>query len=258
MKRVLTALLLIPLIGGINFFAPAPIFSATLMLVALLCLREFFDISDRLDLRPFRLPGYGAGALLVVAPKLPQPGFLVGFCLLLFIVALQPPRPLSASLGSTASTLLGLVYVCGPFALAREIHGFSPHWLFFVLLLSWVGDSAAFYVGRGVGRRPLSPRISPQKTWEGALGSILFSVPVGAAYLLYFQPPAVSLLSAVLISLATNVTGQFGDLAESALKRAARVKDSGTLLPGHGGMLDRLDSFLFAAPATYFCLLGLR
>lgn len=254
MKRVLTALLLIPLIAGIIFYAPAPLVAVTLAAAALLCLRELFDLADRLGPHPFRIFGYGAGAVLIVAPELPQPAFFVALCLTLLILALQPSRPLQDSFGAVASTLFGLVYVCGPFALAREIHRLDPHWLFFVLLLNWTGDSAAFYFGRALGRHRLLPRVSPNKTWEGTLASLLLAATVGVGYLLYFQPGAVGGGAALLISVAVNVSGQLGDLAESALKRAAQVKDSGGLLPGHGGMLDRLDGVLFSVPVAYFCL----
>jgi phosphatidate cytidylyltransferase len=158
--------------------------------------------------------------------------------------------------GAVAATVLGVAYVCGPFALAAMLHAVSPHWLFVVLLLAWAGDSAAYYVGRAFGRHKLAPRISPGKTWEGTVASAVMAAAVGVAYLHYFLP-TVNLLAALVFSLTVNAAGQLGDLAESALKRSARMKDSGTLLPGHGGMLDRMDNFLFAAPTAYLWLLWL-
>jgi phosphatidate cytidylyltransferase len=257
MKRVLTALLLIPAVCVVVFFAPTAVVRAALALAALLCLREFFLLSRFRGFEPFAVVGYGAGALLVVAPQLPQPAFLVVLCIVLLVLGLQRARRLEALFGAAAATLLGLLYVCGPFALAGMLHAASPHWLFVVLLLAWVGDSAAFFVGRAFGRHKLAPSISPGKTWEGTIASALFAVTVGVAYLLYFEPAHVSAVTAAGFCLTVNVAGQLGDLAESALKRSAKMKDSGTLLPGHGGMLDRMDNFLFAAPTAYLWLLWL-
>jgi phosphatidate cytidylyltransferase len=257
MKRVLTALLLIPVVYLLVFFAPPAVARGVLALVALLCLHEFFLLSRFRGFEPFVVLGHGAGAVLVIAPQLPQPAFFVVVCIVLLILGLQRPRRLESLFGAAAATLLGLVYVCGPFALAGILHATSPHWLFVVLLLAWVGDSAAYYVGRTFGRHKLAPSISPGKTWEGTIASALFAVAAGVAYLLYYKPAPVGLITAVGFSLTVNVAGQIGDLAESALKRSARMKDSGTLLPGHGGMLDRMDNFLFAAPAAYLWLLWL-
>jgi phosphatidate cytidylyltransferase len=257
MKRVLTALLLIPVVYFLVFFAPAVVVRAALALAALLCLREFFLLSHFRGFEPFAVLGYGAGAVLVVVPQLPQPAFFIIVCILLLVLGLQPSRRLEALFGAAAATLLGLVYVCGPFALAAMLHAASPHWLFVVLLLAWVGDSAAYFVGRAIGRHKLAPSISPGKTWEGTIASGVLAVAVGVAYLLYYKPAPVGLLTAVGFCLTVNAAGQLGDLAESALKRSARMKDSGTLLPGHGGMLDRMDNFLFAAPTAYLWLLWL-
>jgi phosphatidate cytidylyltransferase len=257
MKRVLTALLLIPAVYLVVFFTPVMVVRGVLALGALLCLREFFLLSRFRGFEPFAVLGYGAGALLVVAPRLPEPAFLIVVCIVLLVLGLNPSRRIEAVFGSAAATLLGVVYVCGPFALAGMLYAASPHWLFLVLLLAWVGDSAAFFVGRAIGRHKLAPSISPGKTWEGAIASALFAAAAGVAYLLYFEPAPVGVATAIGFSLSVNAAGQLGDLAESALKRSARMKDSGTLLPGHGGMLDRMDNFLFAAPTAYLWLLWL-
>jgi phosphatidate cytidylyltransferase len=257
MKRVLTALLLIPVVYFLVFFGPAIVVRVALAATALLCLREFFLLGRFRGFEPFAVLGYGAAAILVTAPQLPEPAFLVVLCVVLLVLGLQPSRRIEALFGAAAATLLGVVYVAGPFALAGMLHAASPHWLFLALLLAWAGDSAAFFVGRAFGRHKLAPSISPGKTWEGTVASALFAVAVGVAYLHYFQPLPVGPVTAAALSLTVNVAGQLGDLAESALKRSARMKDSGTLLPGHGGMLDRMDNFLFAAPAAYLWLLWL-
>ena len=120
----------------------------------------------------------------------------------------------------------------------------------FGLMLNWIGDTGAYYVGKNFGRHKLAPSVSPGKSWEGAAASAITGVAFGLIYL----PLAIkgtSLLVAGLFALAANVAGQAGDLARSAVKRGARVKDSGSLLPGHGGMLDRVDSTMFALPVLY-------
>ena len=254
MKRVLTALLLIPVITVVVFHAPRWGVLCVMALAALLCLQEFYEIADLLRMHPFRLVGYAASVLLIVSAELPQPAFFVVVAAALMLLSLQRGRTLEGSLAAVASTLFGVIYVAGPFALAREIHASSPHWLYLVLVLNWVGDAAAYYAGRAFGRHKLAPRVSPNKTWEGALASSAAAISAGAAYLHYFQPLELRLMEAVLLAAAINTAAQFGDLAESALKRGARVKDSGALLPGHGGMLDRLDGVLFSFVAAYFCL----
>ena len=129
----------------------------------------------------------------------------------------------------------------------------NHHWLMFALLLSWAGDTAALYIGRAFGRHKLAPRLSPAKSWEGAAGSVAAGVLAGGVYS-YYLLPGVPLRWVLALAAAGNVAGQVGDLCESALKRGAGVKDSGTLLPGHGGWLDRIDSSLFSVPVVYALL----
>jgi phosphatidate cytidylyltransferase len=126
----------------------------------------------------------------------------------------------------------------------------SRELVLFLLVIIWVGDSAAYYGGRAFGRHPLAPRISPKKTVEGAIAGLLGSMLVGGFVGVAFL--GEPWLSVTLISAATAVAGQVGDLAESAMKRSAGVKDSSSILPGHGGILDRLDSLFFAAPVFYW------
>jgi phosphatidate cytidylyltransferase len=155
---------------------------------------------------------------------------------------------------------MGVAYVFGSWKTAILLHEIDfpalrrlsagRHWLLFALMVNWIGDTGAYYIGRKFGKHKLAPRVSPGKSWEGAIASAVTSVIFGLIYL----PLAIggtSLWIAGGISLAANAAGQIGDLAESALKRGAGVKDSGTMLPGHGGILDRLDSSLFAMPVVY-------
>src|SRR5207237_1659720 len=109
----------------------------------------------------------------------------------------------------------------------------------------WAGDIGAYYIGRPFGRHKLAPRVSPKKSWEGSIAGVITSVLLGGWYLVYFIP-SIPLVNALILTAVANAAGQIGDLAESAMKRGAQVKDSGGLLPGHGGFLDRVDSTLFA------------
>jgi len=129
----------------------------------------------------------------------------------------------------------------------------SPYWLLFAMAINWVGDTGAYYVGKNIGMHKLADRISPGKSWEGAVASVVVAIVFGVAYIHHFFPQ-MSLVEAMALPLLANISGQIGDLAESALKRGAGVKDSGTLLPGHGGMLDRVDSTLFTMPVVYVYL----
>ena len=150
--------------------------------------------------------------------------------------------------------MLGVAYIFGAWRTGLTLHQISRHWLMFGLMINWVGDTGAYYIGRRFGRHKLAPLVSPGKSWEGAAASLASGVLFGVIYL----PLAIrgtTWLSAALFAIAANVSGQIGDLAESAIKRSARVKDSGSLLPGHGGMLDRLDSTMFALPVLYALLM---
>jgi phosphatidate cytidylyltransferase len=146
--------------------------------------------------------------------------------------------------------LIGVVYVFGCWKFAMFLRDANRHWLMYALLLNWAGDIAAYYIGRAFGKHKMAPRISPQKSWEGAAASSIAAVLVGGAYLMRFVPGA-NVASAAGLTLVANMAGQLGDLAESAIKRGASVKDSSGILPGHGGFLDRVDSTLFTLPVIY-------
>ena len=141
------------------------------------------------------------------------------------------------------------------FGLTGAVRMWGAGWLVFLLAVVWLGDTAAYYVGRAVGRHAMAPHVSPHKTWEGAAASMLVAILVGAGFGHWSlgAPLTFAALAAFL-----NVAAQLGDLAESVVKRAAHVKDSGSLLPGHGGILDRLDAMLFAAPALWYYLVYFR
>jgi len=160
---------------------------------------------------------------------------------------------LRAAIVRAAFLLLGVAYIFGCWRFAPLLAAQNRYWLLYALVLNWLGDIGAYYVGRSLGRHKLAPIVSPGKTWEGAAASLGASLFFGF-FFLHWAIPAVLPAAALALTAGANVAGQFGDLCESALKRGAGVKDSGSLLPGHGGWLDRVDSTLFTLPVVYLYL----
>ncbi len=252
MKRVLTALALVPCVLYLVLLAPPSVFGAAVAALAVAGLREFYALAERYGIRALAAPGYVAGALPALLPELDTSLLLTVFALALLAAAgFRQRGGLGKSLPAAAVTLTGVLYVAAPLLWGRLLHRIDPHWLLFVLVVNAAGDIAALYIGKSLGKRPLAPLVSPHKTWEGAVGSVVFSTIAGAVYASVFLAGYLSPAEATAPALALNIAGQLGDLTESALKRGAGVKDSGKLLPGHGGVLDRLDAFLFSAPVMY-------
>jgi phosphatidate cytidylyltransferase len=260
MKRVLTALLLIPIFLVVILWAPPDppqkwLFPTVAAIVAVLCFREYANIVALHHIAKPGLFGYVAGLLLLLLPD-KDPAFFVLIAILAMALALRS-RDLTETLPYAAALLLGVAYVFGTLRCGIQLREISPYWLFFALSLNWVGDIAALYVGRLMGRHRLAPHISPAKSWEGSIGSLVASLVYGVLYL-HLWLSSVPLAAGLGLTAIANVAGQFGDLCESALKRGADIKDSGGLLPGHGGWLDRLDSSLFAMPVVYFLVSNFR
>ncbi len=250
MKRVLTAVLLLPPITYLIFLGNPILFLLITAGVALLCFLEFAQLA-RAHGMGFNLPiGIAAGLLLLLMPSFDPVLLIVP---VLVALAWSMRGDLSKVLPGAAALSLGILYCFGPWRCAILLRGIQPYWLFYVLALNWVGDIAAFVIGKRFGKRKLSPDISPGKSWEGAIASLAASTIFGVVFLARFAPER-RLDEALLLSVAANVAGQLGDLCESAIKRGAGVKDSGTMLPGHGGWLDRLDANLLALPIVYLWL----
>jgi phosphatidate cytidylyltransferase len=255
MARVVTALFLVPIAVYSALFAPQWFFFAVVAIVALLCFREYALIS-----KSFAPLGYVAGILILLAPEhqlvlLIILSALAAMCLALFADSAEE------GVAQAGSLVLGILYIFGAWKTGILMHdserqpaafgvGAGHHWLMFGLMVNWVGDTGAYYVGKNFGRHKLAPSVSPGKSWEGAAASALTGVAFGMIYL-PLTIKGTSLAVAGALALAANVAGQIGDLAESAIKRGAGVKDSGALLPGHGGFLDRVDSTMFALPVLY-------
>ena len=251
MRRIATAAILIPLVTYVAGWGNRYLFLAVLATVAVLCFREFCTIVARHNIDPPGPAGYAAGLVLLVAPQA-DVRLLTVVALAALALALQS-KDLGRGLPRAAALLLGVMYVFGTWRMGAELRAISPYWLLFALVLNWIGDTAAFYVGRRFGRHKLAPRLSPAKSWEGSIASVTASAVFGVFYLGWLMPEMPVALSLAL-AVAGNVAGQLGDLVESAMKRGAGLKDSGNLLPGHGGWLDRVDSSMFSMPAVYLLL----
>ncbi|MGH9638541.1 MAG: phosphatidate cytidylyltransferase [Bryobacteraceae bacterium] len=249
MKRALTAAALIPLAIYLIFWSPAWLFLLAAAVMGLVCYSEYAGLVAEHGIRQPGAFGIAAGLLLLFWPHFILIE-LTAIVILALIAGLKSAN-LSDLLPYAGAILLGAFYTFAPWRLAVDLRHASIYLLFFAIALNWVGDTAAYYVGKAWGNHKLAPAISPHKTWEGAIASVFGSLVFGLLYLGYFLP-RISWWEIVILAVVGNVAGQFGDLAESALKRGAGVKDSGHLLPGHGGMLDRIDSSLFAVPAVYF------
>jgi len=252
MKRILTALVLIPIVGWVVLGANPWIFLAVLAAAACLCWREYDAIAGGYGFGQPGALGYAAGLALLVSPDL---HWLAAVCLVIVVlIIVLPDENLAHALPRASLLVLGVIYIFGSWKCARALRDVSPHWLMYALLLNWAGDIGAYYIGKRFGRHKLAPQVSPNKSWEGSIASVITSMLIAGAYLRYFIPSAPISHVAGLTALA-NIAGQLGDLAESAMKRGADLKDSGSILPGHGGFLDRVDSTLFALPVVYAYLL---
>ena len=200
--------------------------------------------------------------------------FVAAIAPFVFLVIGMRRADLSTGFPAAMTSAFAFAYIALPLGCLVQIReqASGAFLLLYLLLLVWAGDIFAYFVGRSLGRHLMSPRISPRKTWEGALASMIASVGVGMLLYNYALPISTALLNAhlierkdglfalekaplwptILLSAAINIAAQLGDLVESLIKRGAGIKDSGTLLPGHGGMLDRIDALLFAAPLLWY------
>jgi phosphatidate cytidylyltransferase len=255
MKRLLTALVLVPFFLFSALYAPHWVFMAILAAVAVFCFHEYCGIAaatfpGRPEVRPGLL-GFGAGLILLILPA-HEGAFFALLAIAALAVSLRS-ADLTDCLPSAAVLVFGVAYIFGSWRCAAGLRAIDPWWLVFGLAINWVGDSFAYYGGRAFGRHKLAPRVSPGKSWEGTIASLLSAALLGPLFM-YWRFPSVHIPAALVLSLLANASGQVGDLAESAIKRGAGVKDSGDTLPGHGGWLDRVDSSLFSIPVVYWLL----
>lgn len=248
MSRLLTGIGLAAVGAYLIGWAPDPLFLAAAVLISVLCYWEYRGIVAAHSIARPGVFGLLAGLIILFWPE----HTLMGVSLLLvfaFVAALRA-QTLRDVLPRVAANFLGAFYTFAPWRFSIDLRQINHHLLLFALALNWAGDTAAYYAGRSFGKHKLAPAVSPGKSWEGAAASVFGSVLFGVVYLEYFVKQ-LSWWQIIVLAIAGNIAGQFGDLAESAIKRGANVKDSGNLLPGHGGMLDRVDSSLFALPVVY-------
>ncbi len=258
MKRVITAAVLIPLVLLLLLKGSFAILVAATALVAELAAWEYLFIADchgfRRNLVLIAIAVLFAATFLNPALILPA----LGLCSLVLLLVCSFASPLERVLRDSAFSIFPLLYIGLTLAtlplLWAQANG--PSLLILLFCVVWTGDTAALYVGRNFGRHKLAPQISPNKTWEGSAASVVGSLLIagllvwlGSRAALHFPGPLIRWLG---LAVLLNVFAQVGDLVESAIKRGAGVKDSGAMLPGHGGILDRIDALLLAAPALWY------
>jgi phosphatidate cytidylyltransferase len=278
-KRIITALCGLPiLIAAIWFDEPLPWFTVLAAVWGVLAALEFYRLVAAAKVPPLTYFGLVWTLLFILSSdatlrNILEPYFDLNLMVpLLLTIAVVIPlmglllRPQKAeAFTSWAWTLAGILYVGWLLSFLVALRGAEDgrNWVFFALFTTFASDTAAFFVGRAWGRRKLAPNISPAKTWEGAFagifGAMLISlIFVPGHFFTWPNPlhlPSLGYWSAVLLGLFVSILGQMGDLAESLFKRNMGVKDSGQLIPGHGGLLDRMDSVVFAGVTVYYYLI---
>jgi phosphatidate cytidylyltransferase len=287
-KRIATAVVLIPIVLLLVLRAPVPLVAAVTAVVALLTVREFLKLTESYGVQPLQKPTYGAVLLffllLVINAGQEKPllstdifGIVAAFAatiaaFVFLTVAMRRENLATGYPAATASTF-AFAYIALPLAMLVQLR---QQWagaflILYLLLVVWSGDIFAYFVGKSMGRHLMAPRISPKKTWEGAAASLVASMAIGGSLFYYsaqvsttflqwgliqrrdgmFGLERPALLPILTLTAGLNIAAQLGDLVESLIKRGAGVKDSGAILPGHGGMLDRIDALLFAAPVLW-------
>lgn len=285
LKRVATAVVLIPLVLLLILRAPVPVLAFVAGVVALLAIRELLQLSEAYGSKPLHIPTYIFCGLFFFVIAF-HPGatdllstssftyFGMAFAVLapfIFLVIGMYRSDLPSAFPAARVSVFAFLYVALPMASLLQLREQwqGSFFLLYLLLLVWAGDIFAYFIGKPFGRHRMSPRVSPNKTWEGAIASVIASVAVGILMFHHAQPISsalmqahlierqngifgqTSLISVIVLSIVLNIAAQLGDLVESLIKRGAGVKDSGAILPGHGGMLDRVDALLFAAPVLW-------
>ena len=288
LKRIATAVVLIPIVILLVLRAPVPVVAVITAAIALVTVQEFLKLTESYGIQPIRLPTHifvGLFFLVLTSSAAVDSGqvsslkfvliaaFASAIAPFLFLTIAMRRERMAGAYPAAAASAFAFVYVALPLAMLVQLREqwAGAFWVLYLLLVVWAGDIFAYFVGRAVGRHRMAPRISPKKTWEGAAASLVASLLVGILLFSKSLPISSSLLRLgmitqrdglfglqrpelwpiIVLTLALNIAAQLGDLVESLIKRGAGVKDSGTILPGHGGMLDRIDALLFAAPVLW-------
>ena len=254
MTRIVTSAAGIPLLIYLIKFAPDFVFSGVVLGSMLIALHEYFEMAGSEVTLPLRLTGFLFALVAVLFSSYLGLAPVAVLC-----VALLARMNLKQAFSGSALTILGIFYVgmlMGYLLLIRRLEG-GADLLMMLFVIIWANDIFAYLFGRTFGKHKLAPVVSPKKTVEGAIAGFVFGV-LGSVLYCHFFVGQLTLIQGAAAGAVVGVLGQIGDLCESILKRAANVKDSGTILPGHGGMLDRIDSLLFGAPAMYYFYLLLH
>ena len=289
LKRIATAVVLIPIVLVLILRAPIWVLAIVAGAVALLTIREFLKLTESYGVKPLRTLTYifvaiffallafnfgNEKPLLSTAVFVYCLGFAAAIAPFIFLTRAMRDESLAAGYPAAAASVFAFAYVALPMGMLVQLRQqwAGAFYLLYLLLVVWAGDIFAYFVGKSIGRHLMSPRISPKKTWEGAAASVIASVAVGWLLFNYSLPISSTLLRAglierrdglfgleqpalapiIILTIVLNIAAQLGDLVESLIKRGANVKDSGGILPGHGGMLDRIDALLFAAPVLWY------
>jgi phosphatidate cytidylyltransferase len=289
LKRIATAVVLIPIVLALILRAPVWVLAIVAAVVSLLTIHEFLKLTESYGVKPMAWPTYlfsglfflvvalsGAGetALVSTGKFLVVLGFAAAIVPFIFLTRAMRGENLREGYPAAAASVFAFTYIALPMGMLVQLRQqwAGAFYLLYLLLMVWAGDIFAYFVGKSMGRHLMAPRISPKKTWEGAVASLVASVAVGWLLFSYALPISSALLNwklidrrdglfglerpemgpVILLTVILNIAAQLGDLVESLIKRGADVKDSGTLLPGHGGMLDRVDALLFAAPVLWY------
>jgi len=260
-ERVISGLLFLPIFYLVAWKLPPIYFTALVMAASAVGQLEFYRMAQARGFHPRGALGIALGVLIVVGFYKPLfPGldhfFVIAASLLVIMMSrLFSSRPVEGALDDVASTFLGVFYVALLFAFQVGIRtgADGKQWLVFLYFIIWASDIGAYAIGIPFGKHRLYEKVSPKKSIEGLAGALTASAGMALLCRIWFMP-AMGIGEAVGIALALSSIGTIGDLVESLFKRAAGIKDSGTIIPGHGGILDRMDSMLFAAPVLYYYL----
>lgn len=276
-KRVATAVVLMPVVIGLVLWGSTTVVAVAVAVLTAVALWEYFGLGEAIGHRGYRvwtvvcavlviykrwIAAHDTGGLDPIAdlfglshgehPSVAAVFFL--FVLGLTVITVWGKRALVEALPAAGISSSALLLVAFPLSYAVPLHGLGgmgPKFLLFACGITWAGDTVAYFLGRALGKHLLAPKLSPKKTWEGSMGSMVGSLAVAYAFSYWIKIPVGHLLA---MGAVGNVAGQMGDLLESAYKRSAGVKDSGGLLPGHGGILDRIDALILCIPVIWYYL----
>jgi phosphatidate cytidylyltransferase len=261
-RKVWMTLIMVPPIGLLIALGHSAVLHLMVFLATFFGLREYYNLVLPSSKWIERAVGIGLGLVLSIIisfgdVKEISPFFVV-VLLVLSVLVMVTSKDLSSTISNMGMILFGILFIGFLLAYVSLIRNMTNGrlWVLFLVSTVWAGDISALLSGSFFGRHKLYPKISPKKTFEGLGGAIVGSILVALAFALLFIPH-LKKGPCILLAIGIGIFGQLGDFTESMLKRSAQVKDSGSLIPGHGGMLDRLDSFLFSAPFLHYALLFL-